>query len=316
MSVEYPLSQRPSAATKLRRALEDPNAFLMLPGVYDGFSARIALEVGFDGLYMTGAGSTASVIGHADLGLLTQTQMRTHAEMIASIAALPCYQNSPLPLVSDADTGYGGPIMIARTVQQYAQSGVAGLHIEDQVQTKRCGHLAGKELVDKATFVTRIRAAVQARQRIGSDIVIIARTDSLQSLGYDEAIGRLKVAREAGADVAFFEGMTSKEQAKKLVEDLAPMPCLMNMVDSGVTPSMTADEIKELGYKIMIVPFAAVAPAYNAIKVEMETLKKTGALSSSSKTVTPHKVFRVCGVEDSMTIDAEAGGKSFSGGID
>lgn len=242
--------------------------------------------------------------------------MRAHAEMIASLAAMPIYENSPLPLIADADTGYGGPIMIARTVQQYAQSGVAGLHIEDQIQTKRCGHLAGKELVDTETFVTRIRAAVQARQRIGSDIVIIARTDSLQSFGYDEAIARLKAAREVGADVAFLEGMTTKEQARKVVEDLAPMPCLLNMVESGATPSMTADEIKALGFKIMIIPFAAMAPAYTAIKAEMEGLKRTGALSLGSKTISPQDVFRLCGVEDSIAIDTEAGGKSFAKGID
>ncbi|KKZ68629.1 methylisocitrate lyase [[Emmonsia] crescens] len=316
MSVDNISARPPSVATKLRRTLDDPASFLLLPGVYDGFSARIALEVGFDGLYMTGAGSTASILGHADLGLLTQTQMRAHAEMIASLAAMPIYENSPLPLIADADTGYGGPIMVARTVQQYAQSGVAGLHIEDQIQTKRCGHLAGKELVDTETFVSRIRAAVQARQRIGSDIVIIARTDSLQSSGYDEAIARLKAAREVGADVAFLEGMTTKEQARKVVEDLAPMPCLLNMVESGATPSMTADEIKALGFKIMIIPFAAMAPAYTAIKAEMEGLKRTGSLSLGSKTISPQDVFRLCGVEDSIAIDTEAGGKSFEKGID
>ncbi|KAK2734351.1 hypothetical protein FQN55_002807 [Onygenales sp. PD_40] len=316
MSLDNNASPQVSAATKLRRKLQDPSSFIMLPGVYDGFSARIALEVGFDGLYMTGAGSTASVIGHADLGLLTQTQMRTHAEMIASIAALPHYPDSPLPLIADADTGYGGPIMIARTVQQYAQSGVAGLHIEDQVQTKRCGHLAGKELVDTETYITRIRAAVQARQRIGSDIVIIARTDSLQSYGYDEAIARLKAAVEAGADVAFLEGVRSKEQAKQAIHELAPTPCLLNMVESGATPSITADEAKELGFKIMIFPFAALAPAMTAIKAEMETLKKTGAHSAVSKTISPQAVFRQCGVDQSMEIDAQAGGKSFAKGID
>lgn len=360
-----------SAATKLRSIVEDPNGFILCPGVYDGFSARIALQVGFDGLYMvchsirtllelfahyrtyaqsprasysiplgrcfptqyaiilrdrsiydvnthkTGAGTSASVLGHADLGLMGLPQMRTHAEMIASLTSDPItssYPNSPVPLISDADTGYGGPIMVARTVMQYAQSGVAGLHIEDQVQTKRCGHLAGKELVDKETYESRIRAAVQARKRIGSDIVIIARTDALQSYGYDEAIARLRIAHAAGADVAFLEGITSVEQAKKAIKDL-PMPCLLNMVEHGATPNISANEAREMGFKIIIFPFAALAPAYTAIKASMEKLKNEGFLGSA-KEMTPQMLFRICGVEEDMKIDAEAGGKSYRGGID
>jgi len=124
-----------------------------------------------------------------------------------------------IPIISDADTGYGGPIMAAHTVEQYARAGVAGMHIEDQVQTKRCGHLGGKELVDLETYSARIRAAVAARRRVGSDIVIIARTDSLQSYGYDEAIHRLKTMRDLGADVGFLEGMTSMEMFKKACAD-------------------------------------------------------------------------------------------------
>lgn len=313
-----PINTPLSAATKLRRVVEDPNAFLLCPGVYDGFSARIALQVGFEGLYMTGAGTSASVLGHADLGLLSLPQMRSHAEMIASLTSDPTtspYPNSPIPLISDADTGYGGPIMVSRTVQQYAQSGVAGLHIEDQVQTKRCGHLAGKELVDKETYSSRITAAVQARKRIGSDIVIIARTDSLQSYGYDEAIARLKLAHAAGADVAFLEGITSVEQARQAIKDLAPMPCLLNMVEHGATPSISTDQAREMGFKIIIFPFAALAPAYLAIKAAMEKLKQDGFLGTA-KEMTPQMLFRICGVEEDMSIDAQAGGKSYPGGID
>jgi 2-methylisocitrate lyase-like PEP mutase family enzyme len=153
--------------------------------------------------------------------------MRAHAEMIANI-------DPQVPLIADADTGYRGPIMVARTVEQYALSGVAGLHIEDQVQTKRCGHLKGKELVDLDVFVSRIRAAVAARKRIGSDIVIIARTDSLQGLGYDEAIRRLKAVRDEGADVGFLEGITSIQMMKDTVKELAPWPLLLNMVEGSV----------------------------------------------------------------------------------
>ena len=241
--------------------------------------------------------------------------MRANAEMIAGLAALPEYSNAPLPVIADADTGYGGPIMIARTVQQYAQSGVAGLHIEDQVQTKRCGHLAGKEVVDRDVFCSRIQAAVYARKQINSDIVIIARTDAFQTHGYDEAINRLKDAHKAGADMAFFEGLTSKEQASQITNDLAPMPVLLNMVEAGATPSFSAAEAKEYGFKVMIVPFVAIAPAYKAIKTEMQHLKDTGS-TDYAKSMTPQALFRICGVDASMKIDKDAGGKSFATGID
>ncbi|KAH7124860.1 Pyruvate/Phosphoenolpyruvate kinase-like domain-containing protein [Dactylonectria estremocensis] len=305
-----------AAATKLRQLIQDPDAFVLCPGVYDGFSARVALEVGFDGIYMTGAGSSASVVGHADLGLLTQTHMRNNAEMIADLGALPEYGPSPVPLIADADTGYGGPIMVARTVQQYARSGVAGLHIEDQVQTKRCGHLAGKEVVEREVFFARIRAGVLARNQIKSDIVLIARTDALQTHGYDEAIARLKGAREAGADVAFFEGLTSKDQASQIIKDLAPMPVLLNMVEAGATPSFTAEEARQIGFKIMIVPFATIVPAYSAMKAELQHLKQKGTMTDQGKKMTPQDLFRICGVDASMEIDKQAGGTSFLKGID
>lgn len=312
--------------------IEDPSSFILCPGVYDGFSARVALEVGFEGIYMvcrtrsriliysdenqTGAGTSASVLGHADLGLLTQTQMRTNAEMIAALGALPDYFNGPIPVIADADTGYGGPIMVARTVQQYAQSGVAGMHIEDQVQTKRCGHLAGKEVVAPDVFFARIRAAVNMRRQINSDIVIIARTDALQTHGYDEAIRRLKGAHEAGSDVAFFEGLTSKEQASQIIKDLAPMPVLLNMVEAGATPSFTAAEAKEVGFKIMIVPFVTLTPAYEAMKAELQHLKAHGSMTADARKMKPQDLFRICGVDASMDIDKRAGGEAFAKGID
>lgn len=216
-----------------------------------------------------------------------------------------------VPLIADADTGYGGPIMVARTVEQYARSGVAGLHIEDQVQTKRCGHLKGKELVDLDVFVSRIRAAVAARKRIGSDIVIIARTDSLQGLGYDEAIRRLKAVRDEGADVGFLEGITSIQMMKDTVKELAPWPLLLNMVEGSVTPEISVAEAEEIGFRIIIHPLAAMAPAYNAIRDGMVKLQKTGKMGHDPK-LTVHFLFNACGLEESMAIDATAGGTSFA----
>lgn len=306
-STDY-LTPPASTATKLRKTLYETKDLVLAPGVYDGFSARIALQVGFDALYVTGAGTTASRLGTADLGIATQTDMVAHASIISSL-------DRSVPVIADADTGYGGPIMVARTVELYSRGGVAGLHIEDQVQTKRCGHLGGKELVDEGTFEARIRAAVQARRRIGSDIVIIARTDALQGLGYDAAIARLKLAWDAGADVGFLEGMTSVEMMRQAISDMEGWPMLLNMVEGGVTPSVSVDEAREMGFRLIIHPFAALAHAYTAIEAGLRGLKDTGKMDHAEK-ITPQFVFRVCGLDESLEVDKQAGGKAFEKSVD
>lgn len=205
--------------------------------------------------------------------------------------------------------------MVARTVEAYARGGIAGLHIEDQVQTKRCGHLGGKEVVDLEVYESRIRAAVQARKRVGSDIVIIARTDALQGMGYEEAIRRLKAARELGADAGFLEGMTSVDMMRKATQDLEGWPMLLNMVEGGITPSVSVDEAKEIGFRIIIHPFAALAPAFTAIEEGMRRLKGTGKMGHEIR-ITPQFVFRVCGLDESMEVDRLAGGKAFEQSVD
>ena len=199
-----PTRSSPTAATRLRELLADTSKILVCPGVYDGFTARIALQEGFACLYMTGAGTTMSRLGMPDLGVATMNDMRDHAAMIAGL-------DRTVPLIADADTGYGGPLMVGRTVAAYMLARVAALHLEDQVVTKRCGHLGNKELVDEEVYLSRIRAAVLMRDQTPGDIVIVARTDALQSLGYDTAVQRLKRAVEVGADVAFLEGFTTLE---------------------------------------------------------------------------------------------------------
>ncbi|KAL3304330.1 methylisocitrate lyase [Colletotrichum asianum] len=297
-------SDNVSAATRLRNRLKTTDDLILLPGVYDGFSARIALGVGFDGLYMTGAGTSASRLGLPDLGFATLNDMRSHAEMLASL-------DPSVPLVADADTGYGGPNQVARTVTQYAQSGVAGLHIEDQVQTKRCGHLTGKEVVDVEVFAARIKAAKLAREKIGSDIVVIARTDALQTHGFDEALNRLRTAIAAGADVAFLEGVRTEEQAREACKALAPTPVLLNMVEHASTPSWTAAQAKDIGFRMMIVPFASIAPAYEAMRDSLTRLKETGVVGTQPD-FTPRKLFSIVGLDQAMEFDAAAGGTSYS----
>lgn len=298
-----------SPATILKRRLETTKDLIVCPGVYDGFSARIALSVGFDALYMTGAGTTASRLGQPDLGLAQLSDMRAHADMIANLDPYGT------PLIADMDTGYGGPNTITLAVQQYIRANVAGFHIEDQVLTKRCGHLSGKKVVSADVYLSRIRAAKGAIEKARSDIVLIARTDALQQLGYDECVARLHAARALGADVGLLEGFRSKEQAAQAVKEFAPWPLLLNIVENGHSPLITVDEAREMGFRIIIFSFAGLAPAYGAIKGAYEKLKTEGVTGIQGSGVTPRGIFDVCGLRDCMRIDEEAGGEDFKDGV-
>ncbi|KAH6660868.1 putative carboxyphosphonoenolpyruvate phosphonomutase [Truncatella angustata] len=300
--------QPTSGAKKLRKMLFETNELIVCPGVYDGLSARTAIELGFNAMYMTGAGTTASRLGQPDLAIAQLHEMRENAEMIANLDPF-----GP-PLIADMDTGYGGPIMAARTVEQYIRAGVAGAHLEDQVLMKRCGHLSGKKVVPREEYLARIRAAHAARVRLQSEFVLIARTDALQSLGYDECISRLRAAREEGADVGLLEGFTSKEQAAQAVKDLAPWPLLLNSVENGKSPTITVDEARDMGFRIIIFSFATLAPAYIAIRDTLLRLKTQGVVGTPEN-ITPVKLFEVCGLKHSMAVDMNAGGASFAEGV-
>jgi len=296
------------ASTRLRHMINNLDRIIACPGVYDGLSARIALEVGFDGMYMTGAGTTASRLGAADLGVAQLADMKANAEMIANLE-----RDGP-PLIADMDTGYGGPIVIAKAVKEYVQAGVAGFHIEDQIMNKRCGHLQGKEVVDTDTYIQRIKACKHAAKQLRSDIVIIARTDALQSRGYEECVERLRRARDVGADMGILEGFATKEQARQAVQDLAPWPLCLNSVENGVSPIITTAEAQEMGFRVIIFSFASLAPAYVAIKNTMQLLKNEGRTGTAS-TVTPKAIFQVCGLGESMEVDEAAGGHAFAKGV-
>jgi 2-methylisocitrate lyase-like PEP mutase family enzyme len=221
------------------------------------------------------------------------------------------------PLIADADTGYGSTIMVGRTVTSYIRAGVAGLHLEDQVVNKRCGHLHGKQLVDVEEYASRIRAAALARTRSGSDIVIIARTDALQGHGYDEAILRLRAAIKEGADVAFLEGVTTRDFAERACKDLAPTPCLFNNVPGGVSPDFGVNECKEIGYRLAIFPCLAFEMVYPAVRKAVQQLKETGNVQSAEKDgrrYGPKELFQVCGLDELVEFSNLAGGTAYSDG--
>ncbi|KAL8643459.1 MAG: hypothetical protein Q9226_008357, partial [Calogaya cf. arnoldii] len=222
-----------SPATRLKYKLQHSTDLIVCPGVYDGLSARIAEAVGFETLYMTGAGSTASMLGMADLGIASRDDMVRNADMIANL------NSHQFELIADMDTGYGGPVTITQTVYQYIRANVAAFHIEDQVLTKRCGHLSGKKVVTNDIYLSRIRAARAAIDHEKADIQLIARTDANQQLGYEECMVRLKAARDCGADVGLLEGFKTKEEAARAVKELAPWPLLLNIVENGHSPLIT-----------------------------------------------------------------------------
>ena len=251
-------------STKLRTMLEAPG-IIVAPGAYDGFSARLIEAAGFKAVYMTGAGTAASHLGQPDLGLATLTEMATHAGHLASCVSLP--------LIADADTGYGNALNVVRTVREYEKAGVAGLHLEDQVAPKKCGHIAGKQVVDAKEFADKIRAAVE--YRTDPDLVIIARTDARAVTGLDDAIARANLYREAGADVIFFEAPQSVEEIQRVAREVKA-PLLANMVQGGRTPGMTVTELEQLGFKIVIFPGVCMRAAVPAIEGALERLKQTG----------------------------------------
>jgi 2-methylisocitrate lyase-like PEP mutase family enzyme len=233
----------------LRSLLAD-GGLITAPGVFDGLSAQLVARTGFRAAYLTGAGVSVAGFGLPDIGLLTQTEMTERARVV--VAAL-----DGVPLIADADTGYGAPINVARTVREYERAGVAALHLEDQAFPKKCGHLPDKELVSAADFTDKLDAALQART--DENLVIIARTDARGPLGLDEAIDRAGRYAAAGADVVFVEAPQSPEEIEKIAAAL-DVPLLINMVQGGLTPDTAPQRLAELGYRIAIHPGALLAP--------------------------------------------------------
>ena len=239
---------------------------LVLPGCYDALGARLIEQAGFDAAYMTGFGTAAGLLGRPDVGLLGLAEMVDNARRIASAV--------DLPIVADADTGYGNQINVIRTVQEYERSGVAGIHIEDQVLPKKCGHMDNKQVVDAVEFVGKIKAAAAARQ--DPDFVLIARTDARAPHGLDEAIRRAHACVEAGADVLFVEALLGVDEIERVSTEFAGIPLLFNWVEGGMTPPLTYAEIAELGFAMIIMPIGTMLAATRAMQSFLAKLKVDG----------------------------------------
>ena len=273
------------ASTELRRLLS-ADGLLLAPGAYDGLTARMVAQAGFAAVYMTGAGVSAAQ-GYPDYGLLTLT------EMVAAAAVLT--RSVAIPVISDADTGYGNELNVTRTVREFEARGVAAIHIEDQVSPKRCGFLDGKEVVSREEFVSKIRAAAAARR--DPDFTVIGRTDANAVVSFEEAVTRANLALQAGADIAFVEAPKDLAELSEVPRQVAG-PCMLNVVPGGVTPILPASEIRALGYRLAIYPGACLKEVIQGSDEALRDLKDTGVPRSPLPGSSVMATFRRLGADD------------------
>lgn len=239
---------------------------VMVPGAFNALVARAAAQAGFEACYISG-GATANVAGYPDIGLITLTEMTRTIREIADA--------SKLPVIADADTGYGEVECCIRTVVEYERAGAAALHVEDQVFPKRCGHLDGKDLVPADAMVDKVRA--MARYRLSPDFVIIVRTDARHVSGFDDAVRRANLYREAGADMVFPEGLQSEQEFADFAK-ASPGPLLANMTEFGKTPDIDARRFGELGYQVVIYPLSMMRLAMGEVARGLQALKRDGSV--------------------------------------
>ena len=271
------------AASRLRQMLGG-SEMVVAPFIFDAFQARIAQAAGFQAVYMTGFGTAASR-GFPDVGLLTMAEMVQNVRYIANAI--------DIPLICDADTGYGNPVNVYRTVREYEAAGAAALHIEDQVWPKRCGFLAGKQVIPMEEMVPKVRAACDARR--SQDFVIIARTDALAVNGWDDVMKRTRAYRKAGADLIFVDGIKTLDDMKRYAEELGDMPLLYN------GQLLPIQEIQKYGFKLTIYS-ATLMAAYIRMRDAMQELKTTGSISKDAGWGCFEEMTALLGVPEAMEI--------------
>ncbi len=265
--------------TRFRQLIDAPEIAIM-PGVQDALTARIAERAGFEVITCGGYAATAALIGAPDSSQLSMTEMAEHYARICDAVSIPVF--------GDGDTGFGNATNAARTVQRYEAAGLAGMFIEDQVFPKRCGHMSGKQVVPVAEMVTKLQAALDARR--DPDFVIMARTDALAVNGIDDAIERMSVYREVGADLLFVEAPRTVEQMRRICSELEG-PCLANNIESGLSPMLPADQLEEIGYALVTHPCAVTYAVTRVVGELMETLARDGTTAAFTSRLTAFDEF-------------------------
>jgi 2,3-dimethylmalate lyase len=263
------LTRRRGGPARLRELLNSGQT-VVAPGAFDPLAARLVEEAGFAAVYMTGFGTSAALLGRPDVGLLTMTEMADSAGRIAACV--------DIPLIADADTGYGNPLNVIRTVGAYEAAGVAGLHIEDQVAPKKCGHMEGKLVISADEMAQKVRAAVDART--DPDFVVIARTDARAVEGLDSALDRARRYRDAGADALFIEALVSEAEIEAAAAAFPDVPLLFNWAEGGKTPPVSLDRLAELGYRIVIFPIGTLLAATAAMRRMLKEIATAGTPAS------------------------------------
>jgi 2-methylisocitrate lyase-like PEP mutase family enzyme len=279
------------------RALLQEGRIIQAPGAPDPLTARLIEKAGFPAIYMTGFGATAVRLGLPDIGLLTQTEMTTHARDMARAVSIP--------IVADADTGYGGPANIARTVEEYIQAGVAAIHLEDQQLPKRCGQRAGVRVISAEENVRRLRCAIEARS--GADMLLIARTDAIRSEGVEGAIHRARLYQDKGADLVFVDGIKTIAEVEAVARGVAGSK-VVSIVDGNETTALTAAELQDMGFGIVFYALSTLFTAVKAIDATLSALKRDGTPRNRLDHMVTYAQFsEITGLADYEALDDQFG---------
>lgn len=281
---------------KFRQMLSN-REIILAPGVYDCVSARIAERVGYQAVYMSGFGTVASIYGKPDVGLVTATEMISHARNLTASVSVP--------VLADADDGYGNPVNVRRTVREYERAGVAGIHIEDQVSPKRCGYLPGRHVIPTEEMVAKVKAAVDAR--VNEDFVIVARSDSYLECGINELIERGHAYAEAGADALFLLGCKSVEEYERIGRTF-DIPLLFNIRHYGGAPYVSLQKGVEMGYRLFIAAWSSLAVAGYGVMEFMKELKETGTIEGfADRMISFDEIFDLMGLSEIRALESEYG---------
>jgi len=281
-------------AQLVRQSLKDRGQLIM-PGVYDALSAKIAARAGFEAIFITGYSVSATLLGEPDFGLLTQSEVVATAQRICSVV--------DTPVIVDADTGYGNAINVIRTVEELIRAGAAGMFLEDQVWPKRCGHMKNKQVIPLEEQLKKLKAAIEAKGK--RDFFIVARTDSRQALGLPEAIHRGRAFKDAGADAVFIEAPESKDEMMEIAREV-PGPLVANMLERGVTPLMGPKELKDLGFELVVWPLAPLYSVAKSLTDVYTTLRKDGSTLAILDRLMPFNEFNeIVGLEEKYALDVK-----------